>query len=278
MKRRRSRNFSVASAGKDLFNGAYYDFTDQSFVVPQNTKCIKKLIFNLFTTDYDELIEKNNFHLRKASYCLLSCLKNKIVPEYINNSIYNIILDIIYDNNGMRKRKEMNRMYHYYFDLAKLSFKTNDHNTCLIIKCAIDHIVIKNLKFKTLKSEKKLLNEFEESYGKFVNCYSNHVKYIIANKNSISDFVPSAMVLDMHLKKFSAYTKAYKKIGKYPEELVNKQNELNEISRNIKEYYHNMPNTIINLYTNNPFDHPFVYAKSDNQLIGDLLDSIKPMC
>ncbi len=82
----------------------------------------------------------------------------------------------------------------------------------------------------------------------------------------------------MHLKKFSAYTKAYKKIGKYPEELVNKQNELNEISRNIKEYYHNMPNTIINLYTNNPFDHPFVYAKSDNQLIGDLLDAIKPMC
>ena len=48
-----------------------------------------------------------------------------------------------------------------------------------------------------------------------------------------------------------------------------------EVSLQIKEYYHNFPNAIINLYTDNPFDHPFVYTNNNNQMIGDLLDATK---
>ena len=36
-----------------------------------------------------------------------------------------------------------------------------------------------------------------------------------------------------------------------------------------------MPNAIINLYTENPFDHSFVYATNNNQMIGDLLDATR---
>ena len=175
----------------------------------------------------------------------------------------------------MRKKKEMKRMFHYYYDLVKLAYKNNDHNTTLIIKCALDHIVIKQLKFKILKSEQKLLNKFKEEYGQFIDCYKNHVKNIMKNKDNLKEFIPSAMVLDMHLKKNNMYTKAFKSIGKYPENLINHQFELNNISRRIKEYYTNMPNAIINLYTENPFDHSFVYATNNNQMIGDLLDATR---
>jgi len=274
-KRRRSRNFSIARAGKDLFNGMYYDFNDDSFSFEKNNKCLKSLLFNLLSTDYDDLLETNNLHLRRASYSLLSCLKNQIVPKYVNNSIFNIILDIIYDKKGMRSKKEMNKMFHYYFDLAKLAYKNDDHNTTLIVKSALEHVVIKRLKFKILKSEKKLIENFNNDYGEFIDCYKNHVKFIINNKNNLNDFVPSAMVLDMHLKRFDAYTKAYKNIGKYPEALVKNKEELNDISRSIKEYYINVPNAIIDLYTNDPFDHPFVYTQNNNQMIGDLLDATK---
>ena len=50
------------------------------------------------------------------------------------------------------------------------------------------------------------------SHEEFIDCYKNHVKFIIDNKNNLNNFVPSAMVLDMHLKRFDAYTKAYKNI------------------------------------------------------------------
>ena len=272
MKRRRSKNSFIANAGKDLFNGVYYDLNDDCF---QQTKGIKSFIYNLFTTDYDDLLERNNLHLKRSSYALLAELKNKGIPEYVNNSIYNIILDIIYHKEGMRKKKEMKRMFHYYYDLVKLAHKNNDHNTTLIIKCALDHIVIKQLKFKILKSEQKLLNKFKEEYGQFIDCYKNHIKNIMKNKDNLNEFIPSAMVLDMHLKKNNMYTKAFKSIGKYPENLINHQTELNNISRRIKEYYTNMPNAIINLYTENPFDHSFVYATTNNQMIGDLLDATK---
>jgi len=272
MKRRRSKNSFIANAGKDLFNGVYYDLNDDCF---QQTKGIKSFIYNLFTTDYDDLLERNNLHLKRSSYALLAELKNKGIPEYVNNSIYNIILDIIYHKEGMRKKKEMKRMFHYYYDLVKLAHKNNDHNTTLIIKCALDHIVIKQLKFKILKSEQKLLNKFKEEYGQFIDCYKNHIKNIMKNKDNLNEFIPSAMVLDMHLKKNNMYTKAFKSIGKYPENLINHQTELNNISRRIKEYCTNMPNAIINLYTENPFDHSFVYATTNNQMIGDLLDATK---
>ena len=272
MKRRRSKNSFIANAGKDLFNGVYYDLNDDCF---QQNKGIKSFIYNLFTTDYDDLLERNNLHLKRSSYALLAELKNKDIPEYVNNSIYNIILDIIYHKEGMRKKKEMKRMFHYYYDLVKLAYKNNDHNTTLIIKCALDHIVIKQLKFKILKSEQKLLNKFKEEYGQFIDCYKNHVKNIMKNKDNLKEFIPSAMVLDMHLKKNNMYTKAFKSIGKYPENLINHQFELNNISRRIKEYYTNMPNAIINLYTENPFDHLFVYATNNNQMIGDLLDATR---
>ena len=273
MKRRRSKNSFIANAGKDLFNGIYYELNDDCF--QEHKGCIKSFIFNLFTTEYDDLLERNNLHLKRSSYGLLAGLKNKTIPEYVNNSIYNIILDIIYHKEGMRKKKEMKRMFHYYYDLVKLAYKNNDHNTTLIIKCALDHIVIKQLKFKKLKSEQKLLNKFKEEYGQFIDCYKIHVMNIMKNKDNLKEFIPSAMVLDMHLKKNNMYTKAFKSIGKYPENLINHQFELNNISRRIKEYYTNMPNAIINLYTENPFDHSFVYATNNNQMTGDLLDAIR---
>jgi len=276
MKRRKSKNSFIANAGKDLFNGIYYDLNDDCF--QQNKRCLMSLIFNLFTTDYDDLLERNNLHLRRSSYCLLAKLKNKVIPEYVNNSIYNIILDIIYNKEGVRKKKEMKRMFHYYYDLAKLAYKNNDHNTTLIIKGALENVVIKQLKFKIFKSEQKLVNIFKEEYGQFIDCYKNHVKNIMKNKDNLNEFIPSAMVLDMHLKKNSMYTKAFKSIGKYPENLINHHVELNNISVHIKEYYTNMPNAIINLYTENPFDHPFVHAKNNNQMTGDLLYIVRNIC
>jgi len=272
MKRRRSKNSFIANAGKELFNGVYYDINDNGF---QQNKGIKSFIFNLFTTDYDDLLERNNLYLKISSYGLLAGLKNNVIPKYVNNSIYNIILDIIYHKEGMRKKKEMKKMFHYYYDLIKLAYKNNDHNTTLIINCALEHIVIKQLKFKILKSEQKLLNKFKEEYGQFIDCYKIHVMNIMKNKDNLKEFIPSAMVLDMHLKKNNMYTKAFKSIGKYPENLINHQIELNNISRHIKEYYNNIPNNIINLYTENPFDHSFVYATTNNQMTGDLLDAIR---
>ena len=103
MKRRRSKNSFIANAGKDLFNGIYYELNDDCF--QEHKGCIKSFIFNLFTTEYDDLLERNNLHLKRSSYGLLAGLKNKTIPEYVNNSIYNIILDIIYHKEGMRKKK-----------------------------------------------------------------------------------------------------------------------------------------------------------------------------
>ena len=109
MKRRKSRNFSIASAGRDLFNGVYYELNPDSFTTSTKGICFRGLLYNLFTTDYDNLLEENSLHLKRSSYALLACLKNDIVPKYVNNSILNIVLDVVYQPGKMRKKNEMKK-------------------------------------------------------------------------------------------------------------------------------------------------------------------------
>lgn len=258
----------IAYSGRDLFNEIYK-------IDSQPKKCLSKIVYNLFTTNYDHLLVKNSKSLRNSSFSILSQLKNNLVPMYVNNAVFNIILDIMFDENGLRTKNKIIKMQHYYFDLAKNAFRKNDHNTTVLIKSALDNVVIKRLNLKLRKSEKKLLKKFKINYGEFINCYKDHLENIIKNKDNLNNFIPSALVLDMHLKKNNIYLKAYSKIGKFPEKLKNKTILLEEISKDLSKIYKKKNSGVINLYTMDPFDNNNIVSTSNNELIGELLQIVE---
>ena len=272
------RKSTTVTSGFDLFNLAYEN---------ENTtkSCMKDIIRNLFTTEYDHILIKNEKCLRESSNILCSYLSNiyhKKIPNYVDNGVFNIILDILCEGNKNRSKFDCKKMYHYYMDLAKTAFKNNDHNTCILIKCALEHTVIKRLKIKNTKSEEKLFTKFHETYGDFMSCYSKHIEQILENKNNIGKFVPSAMVLNMHLKKNAIYVDSYSKLGKYPKNLLQREDELKNLIGYIGSYYNTTkkPNTdLINLYKENPDKRQILTpSRRSNSLVMDcftIVDEIK---
>lgn len=267
MERRRSKRYKIASAGRDLYNLLYENYNS-----PIQTN---KYFCNLFTSDYDNLLQENNLNLKKASYNILSNLNNNLIPNYINNAIYNIIIDILYNNSKIRKKSDVVKMKNYYFDLAKNSFQMEDHNTTILIKCALEHLVIKRLNLKLRRSEKKLLLKLRNNYGNFIDCYKVHLKNIIENKNNLEKFIPSALVLEMHLKKNQSYLKAYTKLGEFPKKLERHSKKIESISKDIVKYYKEKNTKIIKLYIKNPFDNDFIKSTNYHELIGELLETIQ---
>ena len=246
-----NRKASTVKKGHHLFNMALSNENEQ----PNN--CIKNIFKKLFTTEYDHILINNQKSLQDSSNILCSYMTGDLqntIPKYIDNGVFNIILDILCDGSETRKQIDCKRMYHYYMDIAKTAFKKGDHNTCILVKCALDHTIIKRLDIKNTKSENKLMNTFTETYGDFLSCYSKHVEQILINKHNLSKFIPSVMVLNMHLKKNKMYVKSYNKLGKYPKKLIEREAELKQTIKNISKFYKqkSIELDLINLYKVRP--------------------------
>lgn len=257
--RRRRKTLNLVMDGIDLYNTAYEDLSPTRTITPTKRSCFRDLVKNMFTSEYDDVLKQNEKNLRNSSAKLCGFLKNpkevNNIPTYIDNAVFNIILDILTDRSDIRTFFDCKKMYHHYTTLAKIAFKNDDHNTCIVIKCALEHTVIKRLDIKQTKTEKKLFEDFEQTYGTFLNCYSKHIEQLLTSHGTIIDFIPSVLVLNMHLKKNEIYTDAYTKLGKYPKKLAEKRAHLMKVMDAYGQYYVSYRKFLVRLYLVDPMQH-----------------------
>ena len=146
-------------------------------------------------------------------YCPKPLTNNGNVPEINNNAISNLVALILSNGEKALTKHQVKYNIGFYLNLAKKAMESNDHQTALIIKAALSNFHITRLKIKPNKSMKKTLILLEEKYGDFKSMHSKHVCDMIKNKHDI-DYLPSTMVLHMHLSKNRAYESAYRSFGK----------------------------------------------------------------
>lgn len=239
------RKRTLSDQGCELFNISLSNH--------QTNTCFKTLIYNLFTTDFDIRLEESLEKFRNSSYKLYSYLDEaniKKIPEYFDNALVNLIYLILVDDNNINNIKQIKKNISFYYTLADKAFKTNDHNTAILIKAALENTVIKRLKIKLSKHQKKIMNKFEKNYGTFMNCNSTHLRRIL--DNSDITFIPSIVILLMHYKKTKEYNKCYNKLGQFPNSLKNKEIELKKIVNDYYEKYKYYNIDLQDLYLKNP--------------------------
>ena len=247
------------------------------FSVPPPTRgCIKTLLHNLFTSDFDINIDTSSVQMRKASmklYSYLNKIGRKSIPELIDNAIVNIILLIMLDDNKINKLHRIKYNMNYYTHLAKKAHDDGDHHTAILIKAALENTAIRRLKLKTNKSEKKILQDLETDYGTFMNCNSEHLRHILsAKEEDIENFLPSVMVLLMHLDKTREYAKGYKQMGLVSDRLINVQYQLTHIVEDYYKHYKDYDMNLIDLYMQNPIDNPIMQKQPSIGLSAKLYD------
>ena len=138
---------------------------------------------------------------------------------------------------------------------------------------------MKRLKIKLRKNDKKILEDLETDYGNFMNCHSGHLKQILKTKDkNIKNFLPSIMILLMHLEKTRAYIKGFSTIGKLSPKLVNVQDQLIDIAKNYYNEYKSLNFDLIKLYEENPLDNEIMKqmrSKGITSKLHDISNQIK---
>lgn len=265
------RDRVLSEEGLKLFNVAVMEKQPQR-------GCVKSLLYKLFTSEFDINLDESSVQMRKASmklYSFLSNLDSKSIPQLIDNAIVNIILLILLTDNKINKLQRVKYNIHYYTHLAKKAHDEGDHHTAILIKAALENTAIRRLKLKTNKSEKRILQLLEKSYGTFMNCNSQHLQNILAaNTSKLDKFLPSIMVLLMHINKTREYAKSYKQMGYVSDKLISVADQLKNIRDNYYHYY--KQNTydidLIELYLRNPLDNTIMAAQPSKGICAKLYD------
>jgi len=206
-------------------------------------------------------------------YSFLSKVGRKSIPELIDNAIVNIILLIMLDDDKINTLHRVKYNIHYYTHLAKRAHDDGDHHTAILIKAALENTAIRRLKLKTNKSEKKIIQELESDYGTFMNCNSEHLRRILATKEEdIENFLPSVMVLLMHLDKTREYSKGYKQLGMVSDRLIYVQYQLAQIVEDYYKHYKDYDMDLIELYLRNPLNNPIMQSQPSKGICAKLYD------
>ena len=198
MKRRR-----LSSDGFKLFNMAY--------TKPPPYSVIKKMLFCMYHTEYDDQLENMVDQCRNASkqIYMFNNDKNINVNRLLNNAILNLIYSIMCKDDKLTNKHQVRRNMYYFMDVMKKAYYTEDHNTAIVMKNALDHSALKTFKFKSRKKDKEFEKIFEERYGTWRTCWDKHLKEAISCKLT-EDYIPSLIVLNIHKQRTKEYTKSIK--------------------------------------------------------------------
>ena len=176
----------------------------------------------------------------------------KNIPNFFNNAVANLVYLILVTDGKLNSKKKVNKNLIFYYSLAEEAMKHNDHNTAVLIRAALDNTAIRRLKTKETKKMKRVKDKFEDVYGSFLSCNARHLKAILENKDL--KFLPSLLILLMHLNKTKEYAKSYRALGKFPKELEEKNTQLQTIANNYYNEYIGFREKILDLYTKDPHE------------------------
>ena len=137
--------------------------------------------------------------------------------------------------------------YGFYCNLALKAKEERDHQTALLISCALQHHCFHTLKIR--QKYKKKLEELIVAYGSAMNCYSKHMNDFL-NVNDF-EYLPSVMIMQMQLKKTNEQEKGLKFIKTKSQRLITLKKSLLEKMDDYYNYYKDNKE-IVDIYNLNP--------------------------
>ena len=202
----------------------------------------------------------------KTLYTYLKNINNDVIPGLINNAVVNIIMLILTKDKTICKYNQIKLNYGFYCNLALKANKENDHQTALLILCALQHTCFHLLKIKQ-KFKSKLLC-LETAYGSPVSCYSKHMKDFL----DVNDYnyLPSVMIMQMQMKKLEEQYKGLKFIRKDTNKIKEVQSLLISKINNYCDYYKENKD-IVDIYNLNPFQQFDILLSFEGEKISAIL-------
>lgn len=240
---------------------------------------LKKMFFDLFTSDFDKKLQTNKVNMRAASIRLLTYLRqnNGKIPNYMNNAVTNIVILILTNGEKFLSAQQVKNNIHFYLKLAEKACLEGDHQTAILIKCVMENYNIKRLNLKLSKIDEEIIRMLNIKYGVFDNCYSNHLEDFLEKIKNFeklnSSYIPSTMVIDMYSGR-TKNTEKFRRLGKFPKKKIEIKNLLPAINRYYYNNYSDNQNmALTKVYRTKPEDILFVKElnPNNNKSLKDIL-------
>lgn len=272
------RTRKLSNDGLHLFNLSINKYSEKH-CIDSGVKCygkVKQLLYSLWTTNYDIELDMTKKAMRNSSKTLYSYLKknNDMLPYLINNAVVNIIMLILTNDKKLCNYNEIKLNYGFYCNLALKAKQEKDHQTSLLILCALQHHCFHTLKIK--QKYNKQLDELANTYGSALSCYSKHMnEFLVVND---FEYLPSIMIMQMQMNKTNEQEKGLKFIKKKSQRLINLKKSLQE---KMDDYYNHYKESkeLIDIYKLNPLQQFDLLLSSKGEKITsklfDLIGKVK---
>ena len=237
----------LSTTGRNLLTKIY---ENNNYYTKPKKNCIKKILHNLFTSNYDLEIEKIANDMYTSSQKIYENIFNSyLIKKYNRTAIYNIIILILTNGETTLTAQAVKYNIGFYLNLAINAMKNNDHQTAIIIKAALEsnHLSTINIKYnKSMERKLKLLNE---TYGFYNNQYLSHLLTCL-KKFRHKYFIPSTLALNMILNRELIKNNDYVLKEKNTKQTINYK--FYEICKIKNQQYRSIPVKLCNLYKTDP--------------------------
>ena len=127
----------------------------------------------IFSSKYDNELDEMNTSLRNSSCKILGMINDMDdVMIKCTNAISNLVLLILTNDNEKINMQKVKYNLGFYLNLADKAMKSNDHQTAVLIKTAIENINVKRLNIKYNKRMKRISDKLENKYGNINNLHN----------------------------------------------------------------------------------------------------------
>lgn len=188
----------LSSDGLKLFNMA---------IRPPPSR-IQELLYCIFHSPYDDQLEEMTKGCEKASRQLYAFhtdpIKKDMIRKYVDNSVFNIVYAVLCKDGEFTTKFHIKRNYRYFIDVMKNAFMNGDHNTAILLRQALNHHALKQLKLPLRKRDKILFEEMEMQYGSWRDSFMRHFKKTMNSTDF--EIIPSMLVMQMHMQRFKQYS------------------------------------------------------------------------
>ena len=104
-----------------------------------------------------------------------------------------------------------------------------------------------------------------------MNCNAKHIQKILET-DDVLNFLPSVVIILMHLNKTKEYSKCYESLGKFPKSLRDKQKKLADIVNKYYVNYRELQDDLLELYFTDPNELPLLKDINEKSITIKLIE------
>jgi hypothetical protein len=135
----------------------------------------RKLIYNLFHSDYDERLEDVVYKCRESTKGLCAKFIQTDLRASLDSSVLHTIQLILTRDDKFASKRHIEMSYRFFLDVMWTAFQQQDHQTAHMIYLSLTHSIITKLHVKAPKRAERLLERVKSEYGDPT--YQKHIKF-----------------------------------------------------------------------------------------------------